>query len=519
MSSAPTASSSSQRVFAVLAAAAVLVSFFAFLGRAPLFDVDEGAFSQSTLEMFQRGDFLSTYLNGQPRYDKPILVYWLQAASVAVLGVSEFALRLPSALCATLWAALTYLFVRRYFGLERALLAAAVLATSLGVSIIGRAATADALLNMLIAAAMFAAWLYLDTNRRVWLYTTFTAIGLGFLAKGPIAILVPFAVTFTYCLFARTLRTWARTVFDWRGLLLFAVIALPWYAAIFAKEGRAFFEGFFLEHNVGRFGGPLQGHAGSLVYYFPVVLAWTLPFTALLIAAAMRVRSIWADPLQRYLLLWFTFVFALFSLSGTKLPHYVLYGITGLTILMAVHADALRSRIWALAPGLLFFVAMLALPQIVQLALPRITDAYYREVLSGAQEYFTPSYFGFAAAGAAAIVAAMLERRVALSYKLVLAGLAVVLGLSAFLMPIGGELQQGAIKEAAQLCRSRGLSPILWRLNAPSFSVYRGQPTQMRNPQPGDVVLTRVQRLAGLPGSGVEVLYAKHGIVLAKITP
>src|SRR5919206_914125 len=134
-----------------LTVVAVLASFFWMLGAAPLFDVDEGAFSQATLEMFERGDFLSTYLNGEPRYDKPILVYWLQAAAVAVLGPSEWAFRLPSAICATLWALLTYLFTRPPFEEERALLAAVVLATSLGVFIIGRAATADALLNLLIA--------------------------------------------------------------------------------------------------------------------------------------------------------------------------------------------------------------------------------------------------------------------------------------------------------------------------------------------------------------------------------
>ncbi|TAM24244.1 MAG: glycosyltransferase family 39 protein, partial [Nevskiaceae bacterium] len=59
----------------------------------PLFDLDEGAFSEATREMFARGDFLMTYLDGEPRYDKPILIYWLQAASVALLGWSEFALR------------------------------------------------------------------------------------------------------------------------------------------------------------------------------------------------------------------------------------------------------------------------------------------------------------------------------------------------------------------------------------------------------------------------------------------
>src|SRR5919204_4526433 len=181
-----------------LAAAVVIASFFWMLGTAPLFDVDEGAFSKGTFEMFQRGDFLSTYLNGEPRYDKPILVYWLQALAVAALGPTEWAFRLPSALCATAWAWLTFLFVRRHYDVERALLAAALLATSLGVFIIGRAATADALLNSLIAASMFAAWLHLSTGRRSWLYATHAAIGLGILAKGPIAILVPLAVTFPF---------------------------------------------------------------------------------------------------------------------------------------------------------------------------------------------------------------------------------------------------------------------------------------------------------------------------------
>ena len=95
---------SRERLLVILAVSAVLASFFFLLGRAPLFDVDEGAFSQATLEMFQRGDFLSTYLNGNPRYDKPILIYWLQAAGVVVFGVTELAFRLPSAICAALWA-------------------------------------------------------------------------------------------------------------------------------------------------------------------------------------------------------------------------------------------------------------------------------------------------------------------------------------------------------------------------------------------------------------------------------
>jgi len=108
-----------------LTVAAVLASFFWMLGTPPLFDVDEGAFSQATMEMFQRGDFLSTYLNGIPRYDKPILVYWLQAAFVLVLGPSEWAFRLPSAVCATLWCWLIFLFARSAYGVQVGLTAAA----------------------------------------------------------------------------------------------------------------------------------------------------------------------------------------------------------------------------------------------------------------------------------------------------------------------------------------------------------------------------------------------------------
>lgn len=513
-----TEAASPARVWVVLAIFAVAGSFFFALGRAPLFDVDEGAFSQATLEMFQRGDFLSTYLNGEPRYDKPILIYWLQAASVLAFGVNEFAFRFPSALCATLWVLLTFLFARSYFGVQRALLAAALMATSLGVYIIGRAATADALLNMLIAASMFAAWRHLDTGRRGWLMAAFAAIGLGFLAKGPVAVLIPLAVTFVFCLLRRDLKTWARTAFDPRGLLLFAVIALPWYALILHREGWAFVQGFFLKHNVGRFGGTLQGHAGSLVYYVPVVLIASLPFTALLLRVLTRLKEVWRDDVQCYLLLWFAFVFVFFSLSGTKLPHYVLYGMTGMFILMAVYAPELRSRLWALLPVLLFFAFLLALPQLVRLALPLVPDTYYREALANAGRYFGWGYFAFAGLGATLTLWFMWDRRIDLARKLVVTGILATLGLSAFVVPVAAGIQQEPIKEAAELARSRKLDVIMWRLNAPSFSVYYGRPTPSREPRPGDIVITKAKRLAELPGYGHEVIYAKNGIVLVRVT-
>jgi hypothetical protein len=499
-----------------LTLAAVLASFFWMLGAAPLFDVDEGAFSQATLEMFQRGDFLSTYLNGEPRYDKPILVYWLQAASVTLLGPTEWAFRLPSALCATAWAWLTYLFVRRHYGIERALFAAALLATSLGVYLIGRAATADALLNLLLAAAMFAAWLHLSSGERKWLYASHAAIGLGVLAKGPIAILIPFAVTLAFCLLRRDLRTWARAVFDWRALLLLLAIAAPWTIVILVKEGRGFIDGFIL--NVGRFTGPVSGHTGSLLYYLPVLLILSLPFTALLVPVARRIATVWRDDLQLYLLLWFAFVFVFFSLSGTKLPHYLLYGYTGLAILMAVHGADVKAVFWPMLPVLIFFLALLGLPYAVHYLLGRIPDAFYREALGAALERFDTFYFAFFAILCALVIFAMLERATTLPRKFAVFGLASVAALSTLVVPAAGFALQSAIKEAALLAREHHLEPVMWRLNAPSFSVYRGAPTPSRDPRPGDVIVTKASRLGELPpGLAYDLLYSKRGIVLARI--
>ena len=501
-----------------LAAVTVAASFFWMLGAAPLFDVDEGAFSQATLEMFQRGDFLSTYLNGQPRYDKPILVYWLQALGVLILGPSEWAFRLPSAICASAWAWITYLFVRRHYGVDRALLATVVLATSLGVFIIGRAATADALLNVLIAASMFAAWLHLSTGQRKWLYATHAAIGLGVLAKGPIAILVPFATTFAFCAVKRDLRTWARAVFDWRAILLLLAIALPWYLVILAKEGRAFVDGFLLKHNVGRFSGPVSGHAGSLLYYFPAILLLSLPHTALIVPVFTRMRALWRDELQAYCLLWFAFVFVFFSLSGTKLPHYVLYGYTGLVILMAVNGVDIKAVFWPLVPVILFFVGLIALPYVLTYAKDHVRDAFYAEALASSLQYFDMVYFAFLAMMCALVAYAMVERRTPLPRKLAVFGLAAVASVSTLVVPIAGDAQQSAIKEAALLSRERNLPTVMWHLNAPSFSVYRGAPTPSRDPQPGDVIVTKGDRLRELPkGLAYDLLYSKRGIVLARI--
>ena len=112
----------------------------------------------------------------------------------------------------------------------------------------------------------------------------------------------------------------------------------------------------------------------------------------------------------------------------------------------------------------------------------------------------------------------MMESRTPLARKFIIFGLAAVASLSSLVVPIIGFAQQSAIKEAALIVRARNMPAVMWRLNAPSFSVYRGAPTPSRDPQPGDVVVTRSDRLRELPATlAYDLLYSKRGIVLARI--
>jgi 4-amino-4-deoxy-L-arabinose transferase-like glycosyltransferase len=113
-----------------------------------------------------------------------------------------------------------------------------------------------------------------------------------------------------------------------------------------------------MKHNVERFSAPMHGFDGSLFFYVPWLFGATLPHLAPLVNALRSARLIWADDLQRFCLLWFGFVFVFFSLSGTKLPHYVFYGYSGLFVVMALQVGRLRSHAIALAPAAVIFAAI-----------------------------------------------------------------------------------------------------------------------------------------------------------------
>ncbi len=493
----------------------ILASFFLGLGSAPLFDVDEGAFSEATREMMISKNYLTTWLNGAPRFDKPILIYWLQLTSVRCFGLNEFAFRFPSALGGTVWAASIFLFVRKEIGNRQAFLASALMVLSLQVMVIAKAAIADGVLNCFLAITMFGLFRHYKTGSKQPLYLAFAAAGLGMLTKGPIAIIIPFAVTFLFSLQEKSLKTWFRMLFNPAGIILFLAIALPWYWLEYRDQGMAFIEGFFFKHNINRFNSSFEGHSGSLFYYIPVIILGLMPFTGLFFTLLFNLKTLLSDRLNRFLLIWFGFVFLFFSLSGTKLPHYMIYGYTPLFILMARALPlSLHPRRFAFWP-LLLLAALACLPLLLPVALHKIDDGYIKAILEGAMGLTGQGYL--LVIGAAIIGVSLIQflPRLSAEWKLIATGIIFALLINLFLMPFAGNLMQEPVKVAALMAKEKGYKIVMWKTYNPSFLVYSESLVEKRTPVPGDIVLTTVKELDTFTNPAV--LYSKNGIVLAKL--
>ncbi|APZ41811.1 ArnT family glycosyltransferase [Acidihalobacter ferrooxydans] len=501
-----------------LFAAGIFVAFFLHLQGIPLFDLDEGAFSEATREMLVNHDFLTTYLNGVPRYAKPILIYWFQAASVSIFGVHTFAFRLPSALAAVAWMLAIFAFVRPRFGREAAYAAGLLATCSMGVAIIGRAAIADSLLNLFLALSAFDVYRYYETGRAAPRNRVFLWMALGFLTKGPIAMLaVPVSLLFFGL--RGEWRAWARAAFSPVGWAIFLAIAAPWYIAEYLHQGQAFIDSFFLKNNFGRYGGhAMQGHGGDIFYYVFAVLLMLLPFSGWLLRLLGRLRAVRGEPLDQFIWLWFGFTFVFFSFSHTKLPHYILYGCTPLFVLFARCREHIRSRWVAFLPVLLFGALVLALPEISRLVAARTSDAYVAAMLARGPAVFGLGYYVVALIGfAGALWLTFWPPRWPVWQRSLLAALLALFVLMQALLPAVGQLKQEPVMEAGLLAKKLGGTVVMWRINMPSFSVYRQAITPSGRPKPGEMVFTNVNHLPELAHMGrYQLVYSSGGIVLAR---
>ncbi len=536
---------------------ALLFSLYTAFGL-PLFDEDEGEYAEVAVEMAHSGDYITPTLNGQAFYEKPILAFWLQAPLVHVLGVHAGVFRLPSLLACILWSWLLLRFARQQEGWDDTTgwLAGFFCLSSLGVVVSAEAAAMEGVLSLLICAACFdiyRCWVSGSpwARRRVYLW-----MALGFLAKGPIAVVIPLLVSLIFFVSQGGLKQWFRSVIDPLGWLLFASVALPWYLLQYHLMGQAFIDYFLFRENLGRLTGTLQGHGGSYGYYLPVLLLIVLPHTTLMLRAgwtSLRQRS---TPLTRFLWIWLAVVFGVFTLASTKLPHYLLIGLTPVFLLMARHRAALCPQQavqgpWAgsphlttkqlpvvvenrgqagtlaltlaLLPWLLMAALTLFLPALVAQQAAQVSNPYLQELLQRGPEVFGPTYWSRALLiiGSSLILMLFLRRQVPTApcwHWLVLAGLASNALVSTCWLQAAAALQQQPVLEAARLARSLPPStPLVADNRMPSFAVYSGRPTQNRSPRVGDVLFLKADREASLPPH--DTLYAQGGVRLVRIRP
>lgn len=490
----------------------LLVGFFLNLWGPPLFDLDEGAFSAATMEMLQRKDFITTYLNGELRFDKPILIYWLQALSTGIFVPDEFFYRLPSAIASCIWAIAIYQFARLRLGESAARAASIFMVSSLGVTLIGRAATADALLNLWITLTCLDGYRAVAEKNDSARTRAYLWIGLGLLTKGPVAAVVPLATLCLYSMAMRDRTSLVRIAIHPLGWLISLAVALPWYIAEYLDQGQLFIDGFFLQHNLGRFSNTMEGHGGSVFYYIPALLLVTLPFFAWAIRSFSSIRELGKNPLITWCWCWFGFVFLFFSLSSTQLPHYLLYGSTPLFLMMATFWNRV-SLGWALLPVLILPLICIAFPLIAPSLARRIEDAYLSELLIDGLTGL--GYFHGVILAVLLIVAILslaFSRDIlesiyrAAVIHLLLVGLLIV--------PVVANFQQAPVKEVALMARDMDETVVMWRADMPSFTTYRGIITPRRQPQAGELVFTRSGRID--LDSVEEVLYQNGGILLVR---
>ncbi len=263
--------------------------FFFRLGTPGLFDADEPAYAQAAREMLATGDWITPHFNGLPRFDKPILFYWLITLSYRLFGETEFAVRLWSALAAVILVLVIARAARRWFGPPADRVAGLAFTTNLLTALLARAAVTDMLLTLFVTLAVLTGVEALQNpaSGKGWATMGWAAMGLAVLVKGPIGLLIPGMALFGTLWVFGELRSGLSRLLPWQGLTVFTAITLPWYLLVLAANGWAFVQGFVIRHHITRFTGEISTHGGPLWFYLPVALVGFFPWSGFL------PRAIW----------------------------------------------------------------------------------------------------------------------------------------------------------------------------------------------------------------------------------
>ncbi|HJO17671.1 MAG TPA: glycosyltransferase family 39 protein [Vicinamibacterales bacterium] len=341
------------------------VTFFLALGNGAIADSDEAYYAEAARQMVMTGDWLTPHYNDTVRFQKPVLMYWLIGTGYLLTGVNETAARFPSAFAGLLLVLLTFTIGRRWYNTSTGFLAGSIVATTFGTSAIAWQALPDLPVTVLI---VFATWSLLralscnpidagngqavnsDSHRRTWLLAAAASAALACLAKGPIGIVLPLMVALPLAYWKHAnpgvvspgpgRSTGLRPILPVIAILLFLVLASPWFLVMAYQHGPSYLVYFFVGENIARFTTEEFNQTRPLWFYLPVLagglLPWT-PFTILWIPdliKALKARTL-PSPTCLRLVVWAAAPLLFYTLSIGKQPRYILPALAPLAILLA----------------------------------------------------------------------------------------------------------------------------------------------------------------------------------------
>ncbi|MDQ6932249.1 MAG: glycosyltransferase family 39 protein [Candidatus Eremiobacteraeota bacterium] len=374
------------------------------LGVGTLWDNSETAYGEVAREILLYRDAIVMHFNGSPWFVQPPLYFWIAAAFVKLFSLSTFSLRLPSALATIAMGALTGYVVARVASYRAALYATIVLSTSLMQAIVGRLAIMDGLLDLAVATTILC-W-YRAVCEEDWRFFTAGWIfaALGFLAKGPVAVVIALLVVGVWYTVERRIeirsfppvRAWAP------GIAVFLVVSTPWFAALASTSGLHAIAILIGHYTVGRYVGTIENQTGPLWYYLPVVVLGFFPWVAFLPGALLfglhnlARRSEEAAPrsLLRLAMVWSVAPLLFFSLARTKLPNYIALELPGLALLVGLYFDSVIGRYQRRS----ILVSAAIVPLTIGMLAFAITAFSHNNRLTGDMQNFLPNLIAVGAA-------------------------------------------------------------------------------------------------------------------------
>jgi 4-amino-4-deoxy-L-arabinose transferase-like glycosyltransferase len=307
----------------------ILIFFGSFLyyssgTRAPMFFYDEERNSGCAREMAERADFVVPTFNYQLRSDKPVLHYYFMMFSYSIFGVNEFASRFFSVFFGALTILITFLFIRKYLNVKIAVYSILIMLASLNFSLEFHLAVPDPYLIFFLTLSHFTFYDFFKSGKLSSLFLMYLSIGAAILAKGPVALGL-FGLNAILFLIIKKEFKW-QSIRNFRlltGSVIVMLIVLPWFIKVGLATDWQWQKEFFLEQNLGRLAGKMEGHGGFFGLIILYVFLAFIPFAFFLVQSFRYALKNYKENDLILFSLIISFVIVLFfTISATKLPNY-----------------------------------------------------------------------------------------------------------------------------------------------------------------------------------------------------